>query len=170
MIKKTQLWLSFSLFSLYFCVDIDTIKVVYFLHENMKLISTLLSILLFSWLVFWIYNPTMKERQQIQVTWDLLLDLVDTKFDKNYSILLYILKTYEAKVQWSDRNKRILNSLKLLTITVMQNWRTDFKCPTEIDCLLDRDIPTCPKGQELITITKFDKDWCPIPCGYFECK
>jgi len=65
------------------------------------------------------YSPSMTEQKQVDAAGWVLLQIIDTKHDGNYELLLGVLKSFESQVASSERKTWILDTLISLTIERM---------------------------------------------------
>lgn len=65
--------------------------------------------------VFAAYQPSMEETKQVEMAWDLLLQIVETKLNANYELLLGLLNNFQTKVAGDERKEWILETLIWLT-------------------------------------------------------
>lgn len=65
------------------------------------------------------YQPSPAEQSKVDAAGSVLLQIVETKHDGNYELLLWILKSFESKVASSERKTWILETLISLTMDKM---------------------------------------------------
>ncbi len=69
--------------------------------------------------VFAAYQPSMKEEKVVDAAWSALIQIVETKHDGNFELLLGILKSFQPRVAGDERKSWILDTLINLTMDKM---------------------------------------------------
>ena len=103
--------------------------------------NTQIKTLLIAWAVgtlsfastFAAFAPTAQLQTKVQTVGTLLLNIVETKHDANYWVLLWILKQFESKVAGDERKERIVQSL------IMQTMDKQWMMPHSWDTMMKKD-------------------------------
>ena len=85
------------------------------------------------------YSPSMQETQQIQAAGTVLLQIIETKYDADYELLLGLLKWFESRVAEDERKVWILETLIQLTMDKMWMMMDDKMMDKDVDMIDDND-------------------------------
>ncbi len=93
-----------------------------------KLVISVIALVTWLSAVFGMYQPSMKESKKVDAAWNVLLQIIETKHDGNYELLLGLLKGFQSRVTWDERKEWILDTLISLTMDkIWMNNKMDKK-------------------------------------------
>ncbi len=85
------------------------------------------------------YSPSMQETKQVEAAGTVLLQIIETKHDANYELLLWLLKWFESRVAGDERKVWILDTLIQLTMDKMWMMMDDKMMDKDDDMIDDND-------------------------------
>lgn len=100
------------------------------------------------------YSPSMDESKKVDAAWAALLQIIEVKHDGNYDLLLWLLKSFQAKVAGDERKVWILDTLIALTMDKMGMMMKDDEMMDDKmnDEMMEDDMMDTPTNIELMPL------------------
>ena len=76
-----------------------------------KLLVSTLALAMWISSVFGAYSPSMEEQKKVDSVWAVVINLVETKMNGNYDLLISVLKSFIPKVAGDERREWILDTM-----------------------------------------------------------
>lgn len=116
------------------------------------------------WILSWVltvstlvaaYQPSIALETKVDQVWDILINIISTKHDGQFDLLLWVLKQFESQVAGNEKKEWILNQLIMKTMKKQQINNDDHMMKDE---MMEKDDPMM-KDEMMWHQKTFDLTW-----------